>query len=67
MAPKTKSNKVQAAGYPAMDRKYETQEAMRTLARADEIRRDSGLMRDVKSEVKRLAKSVMGKPSRGTR
>lgn len=53
------------------DRKYEVQNALRTLTRAEEIRRDSGLMRDVKSHAKEQIKSterVLGTgKSRGSR
>lgn len=46
------------AGYPKPDRKYEAQDALRTLQRAEEIRRDKGLMKIVKSEAKAQVKAL---------
>lgn len=42
--------------YAAVDRKYKAEDALRTLTRADEIRRDGSLMKDVQ----KLAKEQMG-------
>lgn len=46
--------------YPSMktDRKYEAQDALRTLQRAEEIKRDRGLMKIVKSEAKAQVKAL---------
>lgn len=56
--------------YAAREREYRARDALSTLTRADEIRRDKALMRDVKTEAKRVIKtasSVVGaKPKRGT-
>lgn len=46
----TKSN------YPKIDRSYEAQDAMRTLVRAQEIQKDKGLMRRVKTEAQKQMK-----------
>lgn len=53
----------------ARERKYRAEDALRTLSRADEIRSDKGLMRDVKSHAKqqiKVASKVLGtaKPPR---
>lgn len=51
----------------AMEKKYRAEDALRTLTRADEIRRDTGLMRDVKAHAKNQIKTVgrvLGKPKR---
>lgn len=56
-----------AAMSPASDRKWEARNALDTLRRAEEIKSDRGLMRDVKREAmsqqKALAK-VTGRSSR---
>ena len=44
--------------YAEREKRYRAEEAIRTLTRADEIRKDRGLMRDVKSEAKRQAKTL---------
>ncbi len=58
-------NKLMTSAMSAPDRKYEAQEALRTLKRADEIQRDRGLMKVVKccarDEMKALAKVTGGK------
>lgn len=46
------------AGYPEREREYEVKDALRTLTRADEIKRDKSLMRDVKTEAKKQIKTV---------
>ncbi len=60
-----KPNKLTAAVAPPVDRKYEAQEALRILKRADEIQRDRPLMKAVKccarDEMKALAKVTAGK------
>lgn len=60
MAARKKSNNgpAVAAGYPERERKYEAQDALRTLARADEIRSNKSFMRDVKAEAKSQIKTV---------
>lgn len=55
---KSKSPNAVTAGYPERERKYEAQDALRTLARADEIRANKGLMREVKAEAKAQIKTV---------
>lgn len=57
-ARKTPSTTKQNAVYAERDRKYEAQDALRTLARADEIRSNKGLMREVKAEAKAQIKTV---------
>lgn len=50
----------------ARERRYRAEDALRTLSRAEEIRSDRGLMRDVKSHAKDQIKAVsrvLGKPS----
>lgn len=49
-----------AAPSPAIasDRAWEAREALRTLTRADEIRSDRTLMREVKAEAKKQIKTV---------
>ena len=44
--------------YAERERKYRAEDAIRTLTRAEEIRKDKGLMRDVKSEAKRISKTL---------
>lgn len=47
----------------ASDRKYRAEDALRTIQRADEVRRDKGLMRDVKKLAKeqvRILNKVAG-------
>lgn len=43
---------------PERERQYRAEDALRTLTRADEIRRDAALMRDVKSHAKQQIKTV---------
>lgn len=58
------------AKYEARERQYHARDALSILTRADEIRRDKSLMRDVKAEAKRVVKTaslVIGrKPKQGT-
>lgn len=42
------------------ERKWQIESAISTLKRADEIRKDASLMRDVKKSVMDLEKSIMG-------
>ncbi len=65
------SNAVPTAGigkdYAAQEKKYRAEDALRTLTRADEIRRDTSLMRDVKAHAKNQIKTVgrvLAKPKR---
>lgn len=46
--------------YAAEDKKWKTEDAMRTLMRAEELKKDKGLMRDVEN----LAKEQAAKLSR---
>jgi hypothetical protein len=41
-------------------RRWEVESAISTLQRAEQIRKDSALMRDVKKSVMELGKSIMG-------
>lgn len=41
-------------------RRWEVENAINTLQRAEQIRKDSALMRDVKKSVMDLEKSIMG-------
>jgi hypothetical protein len=48
----------------APDRRYEVEDAMRTLARAEQIRRDAKLMADVRvlaTDLKKIAGRAPGK------
>ena len=42
------------------ERRWQVESAISTLKRADEIRKDASLMRDVKKSVMDLEKSIMG-------
>jgi hypothetical protein len=44
------------------ERRYEVEDAMRTLHRAEQIRKDPKLMGDVRTHTKELAKSVGREP-----
>lgn len=44
--------------WEARERKYKAEEALRTLQRADEVRRDKGLMKDVKALATQQLKAV---------
>jgi hypothetical protein len=44
----------------SQERKWEIESAISTLKRADEIRKNPSLMRDVKKSVMDLEKSIMG-------
>jgi hypothetical protein len=46
----------------AQERKWQVQSAVETLKRADEIRKDRGMMKEVKAHVQQLHKSVIGTP-----
>lgn len=60
----TKTNKLVAATAPMADRKWQAEDALRTLTRAGEIQRDKSLMREVKKcareQMKTLAKVTSG-------
>lgn len=55
-----------SAEHERREKQYRAEDALRTLTRADEIRRDAGLMRDVKShaktQIKTAARVLGGKP-----
>lgn len=59
MARKT-PNRVPEAASPMIDRedRYRAQDALRTLTRAEEIKKDRGLMREVKKEAKAQIKAT---------
>ena len=42
----------------ARDRRYRAEDAVRTLTRADEIKKDKGLMRDVKTYAREQKKTL---------
>ena len=44
----------------AQERRWEVESAISTLQRAEQIRKDASLMRDVKKSVMDLEKSIMG-------
>jgi hypothetical protein len=46
-------------------RQYEIEDAMRTLQRADQIRKDGGMMRDIQKAASDLNKLVMGGSTTG--
>lgn len=48
----------------SQERKWEVESAISTLQRAEQIRKDSGLMRDVKKSVMELQKSIIGSPTK---
>lgn len=54
----------------ASDNSWRARDALSTLTRAEEIRRDKPLMRDVKAEAKKATKAlgaVLGPSKKGTR
>jgi hypothetical protein len=48
----------ESKGYEERERKYRAESALRTLAEAEEIRKNKELMRDVKQCAKNMAKAV---------
>lgn len=50
--------KVPAPKMTAQERQYRAEDALRTIARAEEIRKDAGLMREVKTHAKRQIASL---------
>lgn len=44
--------------HEARERKYRAEDALRTMQRADEIKRDSGLMKDMKALAKEQMNSL---------
>lgn len=48
----------------SQERKWEIENAISTLKRAEEIRKNSTLMRDVKKSVMDLQKSIVGMPTK---
>lgn len=58
----SKSSKSTSGIYPSGydDKKYRTEEAMRTLMRAEELKKDRGLMRDVENLAKEQAEKLSG-------
>lgn len=46
------------AKYEAEERRYRAEDGMKTLARAEEIRRDKPLMKDIKSHAKTIQKAI---------
>lgn len=59
MASKRTTSTQYSSPMPAKERdEYEVRDALRTLTRADEIRKDKGMMRAVKAEAKAQIKTV---------
>lgn len=46
--------------YAAEDKRWKTEDAMRTLMRAEELKKDKGLMRDVEALAKEQAQKLSG-------
>lgn len=46
--------------YAAEDKRWKTEDAMRTLMRAEELKKDKGLMRDVENLAKEQAQKLSG-------
>ncbi|MBB3521057.1 hypothetical protein [Rhizobium sp. BK456] len=46
--------------YAAEDKRWKTEDAMRTLMRAEELKKDRGLMRDVEALAKEQAQKLSG-------
>lgn len=46
--------------YAAEEKKWKTEDAMRTIMRAEELKKDKGLMRDVKAMAKDQASKLSG-------
>ena len=57
-----KSSKSTSIGYPSGydEKKYRTEDAMRTLMRAEELKKDKSLMRDVEAMAKEQAQKLSG-------
>lgn len=46
--------------YASEDKRWKTEDAMRTLMRAEELKKDKGLMRDVEAMAKEQAQKLSG-------
>lgn len=57
---KSSGSKANSIGYPAEDKRWKTEDAMRTLMRAEELKKDKGLMRDVEALAKEQAQKLSG-------
>lgn len=58
MAAKNKLNKITDAAMPAADMRYRAEDALRTISRAEEHRKDKALMKEVKKMAKQQHKAV---------
>jgi hypothetical protein len=56
----TKSSKPQVPSYAEEDKTWKTRNAMETLMRAEELKKDKGLMRDVGKLAKEQAQKLAG-------
>ena len=58
----SKPSKSTSLGYPSGydEKKYRTEDAMRTLMRAEELKKDKSLMRDVEALAKEQAQKLSG-------
>lgn len=61
-APKNSSGNL---AYAAEDKKWKTEDAMRTIMRAEELKKDKGLMRDVEAMAKEQAAKLSGLCGKG--
>lgn len=61
-AAKSSGSKSSSLGYPSGydEKKYRTEDAMRTLMRAEELKKDKGLMKDVANMAKDQAAKLSG-------
>lgn len=46
------------------ERKWQVQNAVQTLTQAGDIRKDKGMMKDVKAHVNQMQKTIVGSPTR---
>jgi hypothetical protein len=56
-------NKTSEAAYRKQERQYQVDNAMSTLKKAAEIKKDPALMRDVQKAIKQLQASCVGRPT----
>lgn len=67
MASKSSGSKATSLGYPSGydEKKYRTEDAMKTIMRAEELKKDRGLMRDVEAMAKEQAAKLSGLCGKG--
>lgn len=56
----SKSSKLSPSPYAAEDKRWKTEDAMRTLMRAEELKKDRALMKDVECLAKEQAQKLSG-------